>query len=401
MKNILLIIPYGSVGGMERLAFTFYNHYKAEGFNVQVVKIIKLGTDIINFGTDEHALSEIDLHQMSAKKRILFYLGAPVRIAKIIRKHKITHSIAFGDMANVFSSLTLTQEYKIASIHAQKSIEFTNQNYLNKIFKGAYRTSYKFFDKVVCISEAIRIDLIENCGFKFPEILRVIYNPHNIDEIIDKSELPLAPADAALFSSDVVLFLGRLSVQKAPWHLINAFALLLSEKPETTLVLVGDGDKNVELYLETLIATKSIGDRIIFLGRQSNPYQYLKHAKILALSSYYEGTPNVIVEAIALGVPVVSSNCTAGIGELMSLDVLEEHGNLLITEAGIITPSFFKGSLSIPDTSTVISEEHDFKEAMLMMLRDPVYQRRLDESREALLRKFDLKSVAAEYLNKA
>ncbi|HEU0136119.1 MAG TPA: glycosyltransferase [Flavobacterium sp.] len=400
MKKILLIIPYGSVGGMERLAYTFYNYYISQGYTVKAVKIIKLETDIINFGPDEEYLSDIDFHQMSASKRMMFYLAAPFRIAAIIRKHQITHSISFGDMSNVFSSLTMTKEFKIASIHALKSAEFTNQNYLNKIFKGAYKTSYKFFDKVVCISEAIKIDLLQNCGFQFPEKLQVIYNPHNIEEILSKAAVSLEPEEQALLSGDVIMFLGRLSVQKAPWHLINSFALLLKEKPEVKLILIGDGDKNVEVHLQQLIQAQGIADKIIFLGRKSNPYQYLKYARFLALSSYYEGTPNVIVESIALGIPVVSSNCTEGIAELMSLERKDRHGELLITEAGIITPSFFKGRLAVPESYEPVPEEKSFKDAMLMMLQDKSFNDRLAVARQMLLDKFDLKTVAADYLKK-
>ena len=76
MKNILLIMPYGSVGGMERLALHFYNYYKAQGYNVKAIKLIKLKTDIINFGDDEFYFSDRDFYQMSVVKRLLFYITA-------------------------------------------------------------------------------------------------------------------------------------------------------------------------------------------------------------------------------------------------------------------------------------------------------------------------------------
>ena len=108
MKRILLIMPYGSVGGMERLAISFYNHYKSIGFKVKALKFIKLETDIINFGEDEFYLKGRDFNQMSKTGRLKFYLSAPNSIRKIIKTEKITHSISFGDMANFFSSITFT-----------------------------------------------------------------------------------------------------------------------------------------------------------------------------------------------------------------------------------------------------------------------------------------------------
>src|ERR1041384_141779 len=156
MKNILLIMPYGSVGGMERLALTFYDHYRSLGYKVKAVKFISLPEDIIHFGADEYALSHKDFNRFTFAKRMQFYLKIPKLLRKIIQKEQITHSIAFGDMANTFSSLTFTKEFKIASIHALKSVEFVNQTFLNRIFKLSYKTSYRNFDKVVCISQAIR-----------------------------------------------------------------------------------------------------------------------------------------------------------------------------------------------------------------------------------------------------
>lgn len=401
MKNILLIIPYGGVGGMERLAFYLHDHYKKQGCNVKVLKIIKLKTDIVNFGEDEFFLSDIDFSSMSFRKRLLFYFKAPFAIRQIIKQNSIDYSIAFGDMANVFSSLSFSREFKIASIHALKSVELTNNNFLNKFFKLAYKSSYYFLDKVVCISEAIKKDLITNCNFNFPEKLKVIYNPHDINQMLSMSLEPIELQDELrLFEKDVILFLGRLSIQKSPWHLVKAFSQVAKNNGNLNLIFIGDGDDNVLKYLKILIEELSIKDKVFFLGRKSNPYQYLKKANVLALSSYYEGTPNVIVEAIANEVPIVTSNCTDGIIELMSDTQLDQIGQLLETESGIITPNFFKGSLSIPKNSELIEEEILFAKALELVLSNKKYKEKLIENKEKLLRKFNIENIAEQYLKK-
>lgn len=395
MKKILLIMPYGSVGGMERLALTFYNHYRSLGYEVKALKIIKLDSDIIHFGDDELFLSGVDFSGMTMQRRMRFYFSVPLRIRRIIKKYGITHSIAFGDMANVFSSWTRTNEFKVASMHAVKSIEFENKNFLNKVFKRAFRKSYRNFDKVVCISNAIRKDLLANCGYAFDN-LEVIYNPHDVAEIRRKSTEDLPAADAPLFENEVVLFLGRMSVQKAPWHLVNAFGELQKQRPNAQLVLIGDGSPEVTRHLERQIAQHQISN-IHFLGRRSNPYQYMARSKVVALSSYYEGTPNVVVEAMALGIPVVSA-FTPGITELMRVADAEETKALTRTEAGIVTPPFFKGRLNIPDTSVVTEEEKIYADALQETLGTDAYTKTLAEHQAALLAKFDLQQVAAAYL---
>ena len=401
MKKILLVMPYGSVGGMERLALNFYNQYKLDGYEVKAVKIIQLQSDIIHFGTDEIALSTIDFNEMSFLKRFWFYIKIPFILRKIIKQNQITHSIAFGDMANVFSSLTFTNEFKIASIHALKSVEFISKSFLNSVFKKAFQTSYRYFDKVVCISEAIKADLVEKCNYKFPENLQVIYNPHNVKQIEALTQEVLDSAfEEELFSKKVVLFLGRLSLQKAPWHLIKAFSLLPNNDHSIKLVLIGDGDQHITNALELLVDKLNIKENVVFLGRKSNPYKYLKKASVLALSSYYEGTPNVIVEAIATETPIVSSNCTDGIIELMSVKQHDSIEKFIITESGIITPNFFKGSLLFPVNQEIIYEEHVFAKALTEVLNIDTYRKKLIQNKEKLLKKFDLNIVSKQYLSK-
>jgi len=400
MKKILLIMPYGSVGGMERLALNFYNHYSKQNYEVKALKIIRLKDDIISFGNDEIALSEIDFSEMSSSQRLKFYFKAPMMIRKIIKENQITHSISFGDMANFFSSLSFTNEHKVASIHALKSVELINKSFFNTISKISYKSTYYFFDKVVCISDAIKKDLIENCGFAFKQKLKVIYNPHDIENIEFLSNIPIESEDEKqIFNNDVIVFLGRFSFQKSPWHLIKAFSLIEKKHQNLKLVFIGDGDSNVESYLQDLILKLKISDKVFFLGRKSNPYQYLKKSKILALSSNYEGTPNVIVESIACEVPVVSSNCTDGIIELMSLGEMKKIDNLLETESGFITPNFFKGVLAIPNNDEITSEEKDFAQALELILLDEKYKQKLLRHKVELLSKFDLKIVTKAYLD--
>ena len=398
-KRILLIIPYGGVGGMERLALTFYNYYKQKGHTVKALKLIKLETDIINFGEDELFLKDYDLHRMPITKRFLFYLSAPLSIRKIIKREKITHSICFGDMSNLFSSLSFTKEFKVGSIHSFKSVEFQDKNTLNKIFKWSYRNTYRNLDKVVCISNTIKEDLIENCAFRFTDKLEVIYNPHDIEAIQKGAGSPFdSEEEQEIFSQNTILFLGRLSYAKSPWHLLKAFHILAQRQADVKLVFIGDGEPPIIEYVKKLIDTFNIADRVVLLGRKSNPYRYLAKAKVLALSSHFEGTPNVIVEAIALDVPVVTSLCTKGVFELMSMNgEVNEEGNIEV-ESGIITPALFKGKLGIPEKDDLLKEEHDLADALEQVLATDTYKKTLVTAKEALLEKFDLDKVTTSYL---
>lgn len=400
MKNILLIIPYGGVGGMERLALNFYTFYKNKGYNIKVLKFFALDTDIINFNEDELAISNKDLSEYKTIERLKFYLLAPIKIRRVIKKHKITHSISFGDLTNVFSAISFTNEKKIGSIHALKSVELSGNSLFSKLTKLSYTTTYKKFDKLVCISHAIKKDLIENCGYKFSENLNVIYNPHDVEGIKVLSYEALENInEIEIFKKDVVLFLGRMSIQKSPWHLLKAFSLL-KDTNNINLVFIGDGDQEVTDYIQRLIIKYKLENIVFFLGRKSNPYKYLSKAKVLALSSHYEGTPNVIVESLALNIPVVSSNCTNGISELMSLKTnIKPSPENIIVEGGIITPNLFKGHIGVPkDIPSINTNEVFLAEALSNTLSNPFFKSALTKHSNQLIQKFNIDFVCNTYL---
>ena len=399
IKNILLIMPYGSVGGMERLALNLYNEYKEKGYNVKALKFIKLDSDIINFGEDELYLKKSDFSSFSSFNRYKFYLQAPFLIRKIIKSYKIDYSIAFGDMANIFSSLTLTSEFKIGGIHSLKSIDLKQNSLFNKFTKIGFKTTYKKFNKLVCISNSVKNDLVSNCKYPFNN-LEVIYNPHNTNEIIKLGNKAIeTPEEVTIFSKKTILFLGRLSPVKAPWHIINALHHI--KDANINLVLIGDGDENVINYLNKLIDKYSLKNNVFFLGRKTNPYKYIKTANTLVLTSNYEGTPNVIVESMVLHTPVVSSNCTEGISELMSLSKVAISKQNIEVEAGIITPNFYNGSLEIPTEIPleVSYEEIKLAEALTKVLNSETYKSNLKVNGNTLLSKFNLEKIANQYLS--
>lgn len=404
-KRILLLIPYGSVGGMERLALTFYKRMKKMGYNVKVVKLIKLEDDIILFGDDEIYLSKKDFSEMSFIKRFLFYLSIPFKFRRIIKKYRITDSIGYGDMCNLFSSLSFTKENKIASIHALKSIELINQTPLDRAYQWAYRNSYSKFQKVVCISVAIKEDLINKCGYAFPHNLNVIYNPHDLSYIQElSSEKIMSESEKRIFEkNDVVLFLGRYSEQKAPWHLIRSFALVIDKNPNSHLVFIGSGDKGIYNELLRLVEKYKINSKVSFFGQKGNPYPYLKAAKVLALSSYYEGTPNVIIESIAVETPIVSTSCTKGIWELMCVDWENDFKDLsdsfCLVDSGYISPTLFKNSFSFDSNSEIQEGEKLFAEAIVNTINSTTdIVGNINKHKKKLLEKYEVDFVIDKYL---
>src|SRR5699024_364664 len=116
-------------------------------------------------------------------------------------------------------------------------------------------------------------------------------------------------------SDPVILAIGRLTYQKGFDILIEAFRKI-SKKYSMKLIILGEGEQRQEL--ELLINKYALGDRISLQGFVDNPYRYMKRAAIFVLPSRWEGFPNVLVEAMACGVPVVATTCPGG-----SIEILE------------------------------------------------------------------------------
>ncbi|MDT1063368.1 glycosyltransferase [Paracoccus sp. CPCC 101403] len=150
----------------------------------------------------------------------------------------------------------------------------------------------------------------------FPQIpLRTISNGIPVAQVRRLAEEPLPPEDQALFTDPVVVTVGRLDHPKAHDLLIAAHAQLREGGHWHRLVILGEGP--LRGALEDQARELGVADSVHFLGFQSNPYRYMRHATVFALSSRYEGFGLVLAEALACGLPVVSADCPSGPREVL------------------------------------------------------------------------------------
>ena len=182
------------------------------------------------------------------------------------------------------------------------------------------------FDRIICVSRSAWNAFREISGLT--DGVELHYNPMNSATVRQKAE------ESVDFPEDVpvICAVGRLSREKAYERLIVIHKKLLEQGIRHKLMIVGDGPDRE--YLERLIRAMDLQDTVILAGYQSNPYPYMQKSKFLVISSYTEGLPVISMEALSLGVPVVST--IPSIGEVFGEEtcgIVAENNNASLEEA--------------------------------------------------------------------
>ena len=152
------------------------------------------------------------------------------------------------------------------------------------------------------------------------------------------------------FKGKVITSMGRLEHQKGQVHLIKAFSKIKQELPGIKLLIIGQG--SLEKQLKGLVEFLGIADDVKFIGYTKNPFKYIKRSKLFVLTSLYEGFPNALCEAMACGVPVISSDCKSGPREILSAgkDLRREIFGIEFADYGVLVP-VINNDISYNDTN--------------------------------------------------
>jgi len=183
----------------------------------------------------------------------------------------------------------------------------------NKLIPIFARLFYRFSDAIVCLTDGIEDDLRKTARLNDKTIYR-IYNPVLPDDIFEKIGQTIEHPWFTPDSPPVLVTLGRLTAAKDYPNLLRAFALASRERKLRLLVL-GDGTERARL--EALAKSLEINHTVQFLGFVENPYPYLDQSDVFVLSSAWEGLSHVLIEAMACGLSIVSTDCRSGPAEVL------------------------------------------------------------------------------------
>lgn len=202
----------------------------------------------------------------------------------------------------------------VISVHINLSAHYRNAVGLTaQVYPFLFRRFYPKADAVVAVSREAADDLTEAFGLPAGQV-RMIYNPVITPALFEQAQEPVEHPWFGPDQPPVVLSVGRLCPQKDFRTLIRAFAQLREHMP-ARLVILGDGPDRAAL--EAAVAERGLGHSVALPGFAANPYAYMARAGAFVLSSQWEGLPTVLIEALACGTPVVSTDCPSGPREIL------------------------------------------------------------------------------------
>lgn len=189
------------------------------------------------------------------------------------------------------------------------------RNRRGRVILESTRVLYSFVDGVVGVSAEISESFRSRLIFPGPEVTS-IPNPVDVEQIQRKAGRSVSHP---WLDSEVpcLLAAARLEPVKDYPTLLRAFESVVRER-DARLLILGDGSRRPDL--EELARDLSVDEYVEFLGYVENPYRYMRRADLFVLSSRSEGLPTVVIEALACGCPVVSTDCSAGLREILDDD---------------------------------------------------------------------------------
>ncbi|HUS03584.1 MAG TPA: glycosyltransferase [Chitinophagaceae bacterium] len=305
MKKIAFIIPNFAVGGAEKILLTIANAL-CSGYQVHIIFLKKEGL----------LLNELDAGITTwnvGNGRVYFSIFKILKITKQIKP-----DIIFSWMGYLNAYLIFFKKFFPKNIHWYAR-ESNIPSLINKMYRLTFLFEYfyrfnKNYDKIVCQTQFMANDLIQNYNVS-PELIYIIPNPYSLKG----TGVNINPFKEQKRN---ILFTGRLRTEKRVEYLIEALALLPSNYH---LNIVGDGDQKLKLMQR--VKRLGVTNRVTFFGGQSQLEKYYRFADCLVLCSAFEGLPNVAIEAICNGCPVLAYNINTA---LTSLDELITSDNGII-----------------------------------------------------------------------
>lgn len=369
-EKLLLISPMLHQGGFERVCITTARLLKPY-YDVSIVIF-----DDADIAFDIRGLSIINIHlgvRNGKLAKITNLMRRAVRVRKLKQRMKPVIAYSFGPSANMVNALSKTSLTRVF---------LGLRGYQDVADDPKMKLYVRKADRIICCSKEIEAIVQEKYGYLQTATL---YNPYDAEGITELSKEKVTDLPWKMEDEDrprILIGVGRDDPIKGFWHLIKAFYLVQKEIPQMRLIIMGDGSFE---QAKSLVSELQLEQKVYFPGVRKNPYKYLAASEMFLLSSYTEGFPNVLVEAMILGRPLISTDCRTGPAEIL------DHGKY-----GILVPDM--GDTEDYSGDTISEKETCFAEKIIEVLKDSERQKELSELERKRAGEFDYDSYVDNLL---
>jgi len=380
LKKLLLLLPSLNNGGMERVAATLSQEFRKH-YQLFVVSL---------YPSENEFQIQGEIYYIAYPLQRTYFHKCYYTALRQVSYRKIKSiilpdiTLSFGELANFISLQSGGIDLKFVTVHSIKSIENSHDGLRGKLADHFMKILYPKAAGVICVSEASREDLIEHYQLRCP--IQVINNPCNVQYIRMQSE---PGRDAPRLKPGVfhLMSMGRLIPLKGFHHSIRVMRKLEDSYPgKFQLHIIGEGPELSRL--ENLVHRFNLHDAVFFYGKMQNPFSLMAAGNLYLLTSEVEGFPMVLVESLALDVPVIATECSSVIREILGLASQDLHN-----DCGIIIPKFEQNEDDFepltPTESFLLTKIHDIYNGQTVLARTC--------SRN--ISRFDIGQIALQYRN--
>jgi glycosyltransferase involved in cell wall biosynthesis len=304
-KKVLFVMPNLGGGGAERVIVTLLRHLDCSCFEPHLALLEAAGPFL------KEVPADVQLHDLKAKRVRHAFLGI-IRLSWKLKPQVIHSAMCELNLAMVWSKPFLPPGLRLLMREdSSPSAQNAQGRKHPLLWNWLYREFYPRADKIICVGDYVLDDLAENFGIARRKMTR-IYNPVDIDRTRRLAEVgsnPYCGKGPHLVSA------GRLSREKGADVLLDAMAGVRATISDADLTLLGEGPLKPDLLEQR--DRLGLNEAVHLIGFQPNPFPYFKHADLFVLPSRFEGLPLVVLEALAVGTPVVASDCPGALHEIL------------------------------------------------------------------------------------
>ena len=307
--KLAILVSFSGQGGVERMIANLSQSLAMAPIDLDILLIKAKGPHIAALSAKANIIYLRAQHTATSVFEVARYLRREKPTALLAIKHRgIIAALQARTLARTSTPISGRLGTTVSAALATKSSRRRARWF------STMRRYYPKLHRLIAVSQGVADDVIAITGMSNRQVT-VVRNPTITPAMLTAASLPVEHPWFAAHAPPVVLGVGRLTEQKDFPTLLRAFAEVVEER-DARLIILGEGQLRESLLEQA--QQLGIADKMALPGFTENPWAWMRCAAVFVLSSRWEGSPNTLTEALALGTPVISTDCPSGPRELLS-----------------------------------------------------------------------------------